>query len=167
MARRLGLVPRAMLGYLFLSEARSRRHFDTLPPSAEVRAQAGAGPVLAEGERRMQEAFAGLLAHVHSRQWGAGCGAAPGSATGWMLVPYYKTGQNGGGERSGGEKRNWPVGPALLLPPALWEAPSQGRGVPGMRHGLPLAWWGAAGGTRKRGSESCPHIHVHSGPVLT
>lgn len=80
-----------MLGYLFFSGARSRWHFDTLPPSAEVRAQAGAGPVLAEGERRMQEAFAGLLAHVHSRQWGAGCGAAPGSATGWMLVPYYET----------------------------------------------------------------------------
>lgn len=88
MARRLGLVPRAMLGYLFLSEARSRWHFDTLPPSAEVRAQAGAGPVLAEGERRMQEAFAGLLAHVHSRQWGRGAERRPARPQGgcWCRI---------------------------------------------------------------------------------
>ena len=55
--RGLAFVPRARLSYFFLSGAGADWHFNKLPPSAERRGQAGCGPVLVEGEGRMQGAL--------------------------------------------------------------------------------------------------------------
>lgn len=55
--RGLAFVPRARLSYFFLSGEGADWHFNKLPPSAERRGQAGCGPVLVEGEGRMQEAL--------------------------------------------------------------------------------------------------------------
>lgn len=93
--------------------------------SGQAGSRWAAGPILIEGEWRMQEV---LMKHLCFRFmtkvgkgvcWGRVARGSPSSATGWVLVPCSKMGKNGRRRESGGKKRNLPVCLTVLLTPTL------------------------------------------------